>query len=297
MISSAPLPANLRHWVTHHLGNLTTVEDVSWPRENSLVWRVSSAEKDAYVKISPNLGDFTREVHAYHHATTSLRSDEAPRLLASNPDIRAIMTSPLQGVIVKDFPIPADQELRVHTLAGRLLKQWHAHNPAETSESAREETIAAVTTRANDALTHLEHVGHLLTEPQRTLGEQACHELPQLATSLPLVFRHGDFAPRNWIWNHDRGTLALFDFEKSSVGIAVEDFVWLFATTWPTHSHLKEACLTGYGRDFRAAENRALTLFTALAALSYLNAGITLQDPGLIAKARGAFGHLRTGAI
>ncbi|MGI9002472.1 MAG: aminoglycoside phosphotransferase family protein [Pseudonocardia sp.] len=194
--------------------------------------------------------------------------------------------------MVKDFTLPTEQELRVHELAGRLLRRWHAQNPSEASGSAREEAITSVIKRADKAAVHLEHAAHLLTDPQRALVEQARRELPQLSTTLPLVFRHGDFAPRNWVWNPDRGTLALLDFEKSGSGIAVEDFVWLLATTWSIHPHLKTACLTGFGRHFGEAEHRALTLFTTLAAMSYLTAGITQQEPVLVTKAHDAFRHL-----
>src|SRR5262249_40408058 len=139
------------------------------------------------------------------------------------------------------------------------------------------------------------------TEPQRTLVEQACHNLPTLAEDLPLAYRHGDFAPRNWIWDPDRRTLALVDFEAADTGIAVEDFVWLSATTWPTHPPLHHAPpptparLTGFGRALTATDPQALPLSTALAAPSPPRAGITLNAPGLITKARTALQHLRPG--
>jgi aminoglycoside phosphotransferase (APT) family kinase protein len=292
MTSSTPLPADVRHWVTHQLAGLTTVTDVSWPRDNSLVWRVTSGTQRAYVKVSPNSQNFAREVRAYHHAANCLGPDEAPRLLAADPDLRAILTSPLQGVIVKGCILPPEQEIRVHELAGRLLRCWHAQKPSDASGSARQQAVASVIKRTDEAVAHLEHAAHLLTDPQRTLVEQACRELPQLATTLPLVFRHGDFAPRNWMWNPDRGALALLDFEKADTGIAVEEFVWLFATTWPIHPHLKTACLTGFGRPLDEAEDRAMALFAALAATSYLTAGLTQHEPELVAKGQNAFGHL-----
>lgn len=292
MTSSATLPPALRQWVTHRLAGLNTVTDVSWPRHNSLVWRVTSGTQEVYVKISPTEHDFTREVHAYHRAARALGPAEAPRLLAADPELRAIMTSPLPGLIVKDLNLPAEQELRVHELAGHLLRRWHAQNPSEASEPVRDEAIASVVEQADKAAASLEHTAHILSAPQRTLVEQACEELPRLVTALPLAFRHGDFSPRNWLWTPACDTLALLDFEKSASGIAVEDFVWLFATTWSIRPDLKAACLAGFGRDFSDAEHRSLPLFTALAAMSYLSAGIMQQQPGLITKAQEAFGPL-----
>src|SRR4051794_24204545 len=94
------------------------------------------------------------------------------------------------------------------------------------------------------------------------------------------------------MWDPGRGTIALLDFEKSETGIAVEDFVWLFATIWPLHPHLKTACLTGFGRHLDEAERRALRLFTALAAVSYLDAGVTQPDPVVITRGREALRNL-----
>lgn len=292
MTSDAPLPVELRQWVSQQLRGLATVTDVSWPRDNSQVWRVTTDAAQAYVKISPTQQDFAREVHAYHHAATALGPDEAPRLLATEPDLRAILTTPVAGVITKNLALQIEQEVLVHELAGRLLGLWQAQQPSQISESARDEAIKSVIARADEAAVQLERGAHLLTDIQRAIVEQACHELPHLAAMLPLAFKHGDFQPRNWMWDTDRSTLALLDFEKARYGIAIEDFMWLFATTWPVHPRLKTACLTGFGRSLNDAEHRALTLFTALAAMSYVNAGITLRDQELVSKAQVAFGHL-----
>ncbi|MYS86460.1 aminoglycoside phosphotransferase family protein [Embleya scabrispora] len=292
MTSSASLPPDLRKWVALRLAGPITVTDVSWPRDNSLVWRVSTGAEEAYVKLSPTAQAFAREVHAYRHAAEFLGPDEAPRLLAADPGLRAILTSPLPGLIVKDLPLPADKELRVHELAGALLGRWHSRTSSAVSDSAREEAVASAVGQVDDAAARLEHAARLLTDPQRALVEQACEELPQLVRTLPTAFRHGDFAPRNWLWNPDRDTVALLDFERAAHGLVVEEFVWLFATTWPDRPDLKAACLTGFGRSLSEGEQRALTLFTALAATSYLSAGITQQHPGLVTKGQDAFGHL-----
>ncbi|MFE3205790.1 aminoglycoside phosphotransferase family protein [Embleya sp. NPDC059237] len=289
-----PLPADLRTWVTNRLAGTgpVTAEDVSWPRDDSRVWRVSRGPHAAYVKICPTAQTHAREVHAYDRAVEILGPDEAPRLLAADPDLRAIMTTPVAGAVVKDLPLPPAQERLAHELAARLLARWHTADPDTIPATAREQALASVTARADAAAPHLEHAAPVLTQPQHALAERARKELPQLAPALPLAHRHGDFAPRNWLWNADRATVALFDFEQAAPGIAVEDLVWLFATTWPTRPDLKKACLTGYDRRLDQAENRALTLFTALAATSYVSAGVTLDRPDLITKGQDAFAHL-----
>jgi hypothetical protein len=59
----------------------------------------------------------------------------------------------------------------------------------------RKQTIASVTTRADQTAAHLAHAAHLLTDRKCALVERARRELPKLAEDLPLAFRHGDFAP------------------------------------------------------------------------------------------------------
>lgn len=63
---------------------------------------------------------------------------------------------------------------------------------------------------------------------------------------------------------------------------------------WPTSR--SPAASAGFGRDLDDDETRALTLLTALAALSYLDAGAMRQDPVLTTRAHNAFTHLITPA-
>ncbi|WP_411145894.1 phosphotransferase [Streptomyces sp. x-80] len=96
------------------------------------------------------------------------------------------------------------------------------------------------------------------------------------------VVRHGDYSPRNWLWDDENGTHSLIDFEKSGHGIAVEDLVWLCGALWPTRPDLKRAFLTGYGRKLSNTEQQVLLLLTARLAVSYLHAGSTKHEPVLI---------------
>jgi len=286
------MPADLRRWVTQHLPDLRTVEDVSWCRIDSQVWRVACPTATAYVKISPARRNYTREVRAYQHAAGALGPGRAPRLLAVNPGLRAIMTSPLAGVVVRTTDLAAAEETRVHELAGQLLRRWQAHDRGPIGPATRAAAVTSIQTRTDVAAQQAERTAELLTAPELALVGHALRELPALAATVPLAFAHGDFSPRNWIWNRPTASLALLDFEKADNTIAVEDFLWLAATTWPLRPHLRQAMLTGFGRDLDDDETRALTLLTALAALSYLAAGATRQDPVLTTRAHNAFTHL-----
>ncbi|MBV9139485.1 MAG: aminoglycoside phosphotransferase family protein [Pseudonocardiales bacterium] len=284
------MPADLRHWVTHQLPGLATVVDVSWPRGCSRVWRAASGTDEVYVKRSPTPENYAREVHAYEHAAR-FAPHEIPRLLATDPGLRAIMTSPLPGLIVRGLCLTAEGESRVHELAGRLLRRWH-DLPEPPSARARKVIRASVTEQADEAAACLERTAEHLTDAQRALVAQVSRELPRLVEDLPVVFRHGDYSPRNWLWDTERGTHGLIDFEQSDHGIAVEDFVWLCGAVWPTRPDLKTAFLAGYGRRLSDAEQRALPLLTVRLAVSYLNSGITKQEPMLVERGRTALTHL-----
>jgi Ser/Thr protein kinase RdoA (MazF antagonist) len=287
----AALPAELQQWVTRRLGGLAATTDVSWPRGDSRVWRVASNTGEAYIKLSPTPQDYAREVHAYQHAASALAADEAPRLLAADPGLQAIMTTPLPGQIVRGLSLPAATEARVHELAGRLLRRWHDH-PDPAPAQVRESVMASMAEQAKEATACLEPTAEHLTDAQRALVQEVSRDLPGLAESLPLVFRHGDYSPRNWLWDTERGTHGLIDFEKAAHGLAVEDLVWLYGAVWPTRPDLKTAFLTGYGRELSGTEQRALPLLTARLAVSYLNTGLIKQQPVLLDRGRGVLSDL-----
>jgi aminoglycoside/choline kinase family phosphotransferase len=290
------LPADLRDWVTNHLGDgdLSAVTDVSWSRSDSAarsrVWHVTTGQAMAYLKVSPSVRDYGREVHGYGFAARALAGHQAPRLLAADPDLRAILTSPLPGRIVRGLPLAADEEPRLHELAGRLLRRWHDHSEPVTDQQ-RQAIMASVADQADEAAACLERTAGSLTGGQRALVQRVRWELPDLAEDLPLAYRHGDYNTRNWLWHPDHGH-GLIDFEMSAPGIAVEDLVWLSAAVWANRADLKAAFLAGYARRFSTAEARALPLLAARLAVSYLATGLTQHDHALIERGQRVLAEL-----
>lgn len=105
---------------------------------------------EVYLKLSPTPEDYARAVHAYEHAAR-FAPHEVTRLLATDPGLRAIMTSPLSGLIVRGLCLTAEVESRVHELAGRLLRRWH-DLPEPASGRAREVIMASVAEQAAEAV-------------------------------------------------------------------------------------------------------------------------------------------------
>ncbi|TFI27161.1 aminoglycoside phosphotransferase family protein [Streptomyces sp. 4R-3d] len=285
MSQNAPIPPDLLRWAADHLSGVDQVTDVSWPRGDSRVWRVSAGAEVAFVKISPSTRDYEREICGYAYAARVLALHETPRLLAADPGLQAIMTSPLPGRVVRHLPLQPEEERHVHELAGRLLRRWHDHS-GPASERDREAIRTSMADHATEVAACLENTTGHLDDAQRALVACVARELPELADGLPAVYQHGDYSTRNWLWDRDHGH-GLIDFAMSGNGIAVEEFVWLCAAVWATRPDLKAAYLAGYGRMLSDTEERALRLLVTRLGVSYLSTGITKRDSVLVER-----GHL-----
>jgi Ser/Thr protein kinase RdoA (MazF antagonist) len=285
MTTVKPFPPELRDWVAAHLPGLDATEDRSWPRSTSLVWRVSAGDRDAYVKISPSGLDFEREVAGYAFTAAHLSETEAPRLLACDPALRAILSSPLPGRVVRDLPLEMSTELRLHEDAGRLLRRWHDAS-APGTDAARAAVRSDMEDKAREAADCLEDVDRYLAADRLALVEAASKELPGLAERLPLVYRHGDYETRNWLYDADTGRHGLIDFAAAAHGVAASEFVWLCGAVWSVRPELREAYFAGYGRPLTTEEDRLLHLLTVRLGVSYLRNGLAKDSEVLVARGR-----------
>lgn len=286
MATSTPMPDDLLAWIAGHLPDVEQAADVSWPRADSRVWRVFAGPRVAFVKLSPTWTDYQREILGYDFTARALTVHEVPRLLAADPGLMAILSSPLPGRVVRGLPLPLEVELRVHAFAGELLRRWHDRSTPAT-EQDRQAVRASFQDQAQEAASCIDTVGGRLSRGQRLLVEAAARELPDLAAQLPLVYRHGDYSTRNWLWDADSGRHGLIDFAGARYGLAVEEFVWLCGAVWAIRPDLGNTYLAGYGRALSDVEDRLLRLLTTRLGVSYLNAGLTRGRSDLAGR-----GHL-----
>jgi len=247
---------------------------------------VATGKDVAFVKLSPSAQDYEREVRGYAYAARSLGPHEVPRLIASDPGLQAIITTPQPGSVVRGLALEAEEERRVHELAGQLLRRWHDQSdPA--SDQDLEDIRASMADQAEEAAACLENTaGRHLDDQQRVLVRCVSEELPELPRDLPVVFRHGDYSTRNWMWDPEHGH-GVIDFAMSAHGLAVEEFVWLCGAIWVARPDIKAAYFSGYGRTLSADEERVLRLLTARLGVSYLQSGLTNNRPELVER-----GHL-----
>ncbi|MFF2374923.1 aminoglycoside phosphotransferase family protein [Streptomyces xiamenensis] len=293
MTHATCLPPDLHQWVSRHVASMDTaaVTDASWPRGDSRVWRVRAVHGEIFVKLYPSTEKYEREVQGCEHATRALAPHEAPRLLASDPQRPAVILSALPGGVVRGLPLEVAEEQRVHRLAGDLLRRWHGTDkPISDREHRR--IMESVTAQAEEAALILKSLGNQLSPAERNLVRDTARDLPDLARALPLAYRHGDYSPRNWLWDEATGHHGLIDFEEAASGLAVEDLVWLCGAAWPTRPDLREAFLAGYGRLLTSTEQRALVLLASRLGVSYLSTGLTKTDTVLIDRGRTVLQHM-----
>lgn len=290
MISTA-LPADLATWLGARFGQVRLVTDVSWPRADSRVWRVKTDTQSVYVKISPDADDHARELAGHAFAARALDPLQAPQILISNQSLLVLVNSPLAGHVVRGLDLPIDEERQVYTHAGTLVRRWHDHSPPATSVDR-----AAITEAINDQADEAHRIQPLIAEhidaAQRDLVKAAALELPRLAAATPMVYRHGDYATRNWLWDSHGGRLGAIDFAMAAHGLLVEEFVWLYGAVWVQRPDLRTAFFDGYGRHLSQDEERALQLLTVRLAASYLATGLTKGEPALIERGLLGLTHL-----
>jgi Ser/Thr protein kinase RdoA (MazF antagonist) len=287
------LPSDLQQWAARHLPGLgkATVTDASWPRGDSRIWKATTPSTAAFVKSYPSTAKYGRELRGCEHAARALAADEAPQVIAANEELRSVILTALPGQVVRGLALQQAEEEQVHRLAGQLLRRWH-DAPALISASSRADIMAAIADQADEAAVCLDQVGDRLSPAERDLVREVSTDLVTLAQSLPLAFRHGDYSPRNWLWDGAAGHHSIIDFEESAPGIAIEDLVWLRGAAWPGRPDLRLAFLTGYGRDLTPSEERALLLLTVRLGVSYLATGLAKNDPVLVDRGHTVVGRM-----
>jgi len=297
MPTMTSLPPDLQQWADRHLPgpDRATVTDASWPRGDSRIWKATTPSTAAFVKMYPSTARYGRELRGCEHAARALTADEAPHVIAANEELRSVILTALPGQVVRGLALQKAEEERVHRLAGRLLRRWH-DAPTPISATSRTDIMTAITDQADEAAVCLDRVGDRLSPAERDLVRKVSTELVGIAQNLPLAYRHGDYSPRNWLWDAAAGHHSIIDFEESAPGIAVEDLVWLHGAAWPDRPDLRRAFLTGYGRDLTQSEERALLLLTVRLGVSYLSTGLAKDDPVLVDRGHTVVGRMARAA-
>ncbi|MFE6272319.1 phosphotransferase [Streptomyces goshikiensis] len=273
----------VREFAEQAVGRITAWTDVSWAREQSRVWRAVGAEGgEWYVKIHQNDRFHRREVDALRSWVPGLGA-AAPRLVAANPTLRAVVVTAVGGRTLHGAVHPPEQQRRIFHRIGQLAAA--IHHSAPPRPAAEVLALGKLERHLAGALPHL------------TPGdEKFIRATAEKATSLaPLqtVPTHGDFQLRNLRWDESADTLYVIDFERSEPGPAARDFVRL-SDAWHGRPDLLQAVMDGYGRPFTPEEEAQLTVLSVLDAVSGIAYGTTHGDPELVERGLRTLARLRT---
>ncbi|MGI8334336.1 aminoglycoside phosphotransferase family protein [Actinomadura scrupuli] len=280
------IPPPLADLARQAVGEITSVADRSWPRENSAVWEITTAARRRYfVKRHPAPLFHEREVTAYREIVPVLGRGRTPELIAADRNLAAIVISGLPGEVVRGLSLSPSLELEVYRQAGGLLRR--IHGVPITGPGVR--GIGRLVQRCEE---HLRRAEGLLHAREVAFVRACAATLSTIEPRLPVTATHGDFQPRNFLWERRTCRLALIDFERAEPGPAVRDLVRLEYGTWDDRPELRAAFLDGYGRDLTDDEQRALTCLAGLDALSGLQWGTEHRDTEVTGRARDAFARL-----
>ncbi|RSN18878.1 aminoglycoside phosphotransferase family protein [Streptomyces sp. WAC 01325] len=227
-----------------------------------------------------------REVHAYQEWIHVLGSDRAPTLVAMDTDARTVLVTALPGRSLDALRLPAEQELKAYEQAGELLARHHTAAAEETAADATEDEWGETASKVLAAAAA--HVpGHEMATLQALLREAP--------PRLPHVAAHGDYMPKNWLWDETEQLLRIIDFERAELQPAPRrDFSRLRYRILLHRPDLNAAFHYGYGRGLTDEELAACRAYGALDALDSLTWGIQHRDVGLIDEAHTMLENLRS---
>lgn len=189
------LPAPFAALARQVAGQITDVTDCSWQRDSSAVWRISSASGGCwYLKRHSSARFHAREVAALRGWAQALGPERAPELAAADPELLLMVITAVPGQPVPELQLSARGEREVHRQAGLLLGRLHESTQAPGAGA----DVSRLTSRVDG---NLDQVGGLLTSAQRTLARDCASRLAWLGPHIPAVASHGDFQPRNWLWD------------------------------------------------------------------------------------------------
>lgn len=246
---------------------------------------VISGCEHAYLKSHRQKGKFEQELHAYRNWTPAL-TGHVPELIAvREEDPHAILLSALPGTPLQNQQLDNATEQEAHHQAGQLLARLHKQPIGKDTQPTPDETFAkrleAWRPRAE---------GILDDEAINWISDRLQEALPFLR-SLHRVPCHRDYTPRNWLWNEDK--LTVIDFEHSRPDLWFLDIERLWRDQWLKHPQLREAFLSGYGRELTPDEESTLERLAALGALTTIVWAHEHNDQAFESQGRNTLNRLK----
>lgn len=237
--AASGLSTDQRDFVVSVLGeDLELISDMSWGQVDTRVLRMTAAAKDFVIKAAgPGNHHVGREIRARETRTAPLLSqDLCGRLVAADRERNVAITTFVPGELVEGTQ--AEREPDVYAQAGALLRAFHG-------QTARldDDYEARVT---DQALRRLNQDHRIASEVADRAREILTGYTPR---PILLVPTHGDWQPRNWVFDGTR--LRVIDFGRFDYRPAATDLCRLAVQQWRSTPSLEAAFMAGYREDPR----------------------------------------------
>lgn len=286
------MPAAVHRLMTSVSGTFRVVADHSSPGiGRPRTWEVEDRHGCRwFAKYNPGPKLFRREVAAYESGwAAALGPGRAPLLAAHDVDAQALVVTAAPGRPVREQRLAAEQEREVYRQAGQLLARL-------TTAPAHGQLPASSTVDWDVEVEQMLCSARLYATPEdlTVLRALTC-ERP---ADLPAVVSHGDFMPRNWLWDPAEQVLRVIDFERADIRPSVQrDLPRLSYRILYGRPDLEASFFNGLGRKLCEAERHAVTAYGALDAMSLLRYGLEHQDLASVDEAHTMLRNLHTARL
>jgi len=228
------------------LGHWKTIDDHSWPLQDTVVLHVRNFDGDHIVKASLTSHHIAREIDAYENVISNI-AVPAPRLEHAAVNLGILVTSYLPGDLIMRSPGEWSQD--VYRQAGAILALLQVSN--EISDAYFDNVTSNVRTRLDAA------AGLVANDQLEALKIVVSNIRSHL---VQLHFTHGDYQPRNWLAY--RGVVSVIDFGRGAKRSWVSDLVRLRNQQFVGHPELEQAFMDGLSRTLTEADLEMLALET-----------------------------------
>lgn len=282
------LSEQLRDFAERAVGRVADVRDSSWSRDISQVWRLEGVQGGVwYLKVQQSDRFHQRERAAYESWVRCL-GDRAPRLVAVDRGLRAIVITELPGRNLHGLTLRREIEQEVHRQLGELTARFHSAAPA----------IAVPQHGPGKVEQHLELARPYLADGDEELVRELAARREAMPAEEDWVPIMGDLLLKNALLTGEEPDISvgLIDFERAEFGPWLRDVARL-SDAWDGRKDLADAFFTGYGMTLSPADVRRLECEAGLDAVSGVGYGAEHSDPELLERGLRTLRRLRTGTF
>lgn len=284
----ADMPETIHRLVASVTSSFRIIADHSSPGAGRPdVWEIEGADgRRWFTKQNPGPKLHRREAHAYQQGwNRTLGMDRSPAMEAVDDEVRGIVITAIPGQPVRSLRLDAKEEQEAYRQAGMLLSRLNAANPGDS------EPVASTVRWDESVEKMLASAALYLTPDDTAMVRSLTKDTP---AKLPRVVSHGDFMPRNWLWDQAEQRLRIIDFERSCIEpAACRDLPRLSYRVLRSRPDLEAAFEVGYGRTLAVEEHQACSAYAALDAVSALRWGLEHHDIESVDEAHTMLRHLQ----